>query len=61
LEKTRPFVYNFGGVESHFFKDSFSHPPIRVWRNLKTLHHHMKNDHKEKKGKMLAKRSLMKK
>jgi hypothetical protein len=48
-------------VESHFFKDFFSHPPIKVWRNLKTLHQHMKNDHKDKKEKMLAKRSLMKK
>jgi hypothetical protein len=31
-DKTRCFVSSYEGSKTIYFKDSFTHPPIRVWK-----------------------------
>jgi len=49
-DKTKSFIFGFGGSNSHCFKGFKNHPLVKVWRNSQTLWQDMKNDQKERKN-----------
>jgi hypothetical protein len=49
-EKTRCFVFSFGGSKLVCFKESFNQPPIKLWKKSQPLQQHVKNDHNNKRN-----------
>jgi len=49
-EKTRCFVFSFRGSKFVCFKESFSQPPIKVWKKSQPLWQHVKNDHNNRRN-----------